>query len=246
MSTQGSVRQKGGYKMKGRKKMLATLLAAAMTVSMVAGCGSTGTADTAAPAASAEAVDESAVAEAELSGDTTAQKPEGLSDEVITVALQAEPNSLVPDVVFLGNYIAAVVRLMYEPLVIQDYKTMTFTDSGLVTAIDLVDDTHLSLTLREGVKFQSGKEFTADDVLYQFQQGVRGVHAGDYYSVWDVDNTEVVDDYHITLALKTPWAQAPNILGFNTCLAVDKDIFEAAGGADVTAQYLENAGTGKF
>lgn len=232
--------------MKGRKKLLAALLAAAMTVLMVAGCGSTGAADTAAPAASAEAVDESAVAEAELSGDTTAQKPEGLSDEVITVALQAEPNSLVPDVVFLGNYISAVVRLMYEPLVIQDYKTMTFSDSGLVTAIDLVDDTHISLTLREGVKFQSGKEFTADDILYQFQQGVRGVHAGDYYSVWDVDNTEVVDDYHITLALKTPWAQAQNILGFNTCLAVDKDIFEAAGGADVTAQYLENAGTGKY
>ena len=89
--------------MKGRKKLLAALLAAAMTVSMVAGCGRTGTADTAAPAASAEAVDESAVAEAELSGDTTAQKPEGLSDEVITVALQAEPNRLVPDVVFLGN-----------------------------------------------------------------------------------------------------------------------------------------------
>ena len=95
-----------------------------MTVSMVAGCGkyrycrycSSG-------CFCKRPVDESAVAEAELSGDTTAQKPEGLSDEVITVALQAEPNSLVPDVVFLGNYIAAVVRLMYEPLVIQDYKT---------------------------------------------------------------------------------------------------------------------------
>ena len=47
---------------------------------------------------------------------------------------------------------------MYEPLVIQDYKTIDITDSGLVTAIDLVDDTHISLTLREGVKFQSGKE----------------------------------------------------------------------------------------
>ena len=27
---------------------------------------------------------------------------------------------------------------------------------------------------------------------------------------------------------------------------MDKDIFEAAGGADVTAQYLENSGTGKY
>ena len=53
MPTQRGVWQKGGYKMKGRKKLLAALLAAAMTVSMVAGCGSTGTADTAAPAASA-------------------------------------------------------------------------------------------------------------------------------------------------------------------------------------------------
>ena len=202
--------------MKGCNKMLAALLTAAMAVTMVTGCGSTGAGDTAAPGASEETVDESAAAEAELSGDTTAQKPEGLSDEVITVALQAEPNSLVPDVVFLGNYISTVVRLMYEPLIIQDYETMTFSDTGLVTAVDLVDDTHISLTLREGVKFQSGKEFTADDVLYQFQQGVRGAHAGDYYSVWDVDNTEVVDDYHITLALTTPWAQAQNILGYNT------------------------------
>ena len=123
---------------------------------MVAGCGSTGTADTAAPAASAEAVDECSC-RAGAFGDTTAQKPEGLSDEVITVALQAETEqSLVPDVVFLGNCISAVVRLMYEPLVIQGYKTMTFqfwSGNGNRSC----GRCHIPLTLREGVKFRAEK-----------------------------------------------------------------------------------------
>lgn len=233
-----------------RKKWLALAMAAVMTASLLAGCGGngqnadTGSAD-AQPAAEENAVADAATDES-AAGQEAAQKPEGLSDEVITVAIQAEPNSLVPDVVFVGNYVSTIERLIYEPLMIQNPQTLQFENTGLITAVEQVDDLHLAITLREGVMFQNGEEFGTDDVLYQFQQGVQGAFAGDYYSIWDVDNFEVTDDYHMTLALNTPWAQAQDILGFNTVMAVNKTVLEAAGGAGVTDQYLENAGTGKY
>ena len=231
-----------------RKKWLALALTAAMTASMLAGCAGGG--DSQSAGAEATATESAAVTETaggqEAASEAPAEKPEGLSDEVITVAIQAEPNSLVPDVVFVGNYVSTIERLIYEPLIIQDPQTLEFQDTGLVTEVEQVDDLHLAITLREGVFFQNGEEFGTDDVLYQFQQGVRGAFAGDYYSIWDVDNFEVTDDYHMTLALNTPWAQAQDVLGFNTIMAVNKTVFEAAGGADVTDQYLENAGTGKY
>lgn len=226
--------------MRKTSKWLSAVMAGILTLSMIAGCGSA--ADTAKD--NGTAADVPAAAEPAASVQET--KPEGLSEEVLTVAIQAEPNSLVPDVVFLGNYISSIDRLLYEPLMIQDYSTMEFSDTGLITAVEVVDDTHIAITLREGVKFQTGKEFTTADVQYQIEQGVKGAYAGDYYSVWDPANNEIQDDYHMTLALLTPWAQAQNILGFNTFLAVDKDVFEAAGGADVTDQYLKDAGTGKY
>lgn len=203
--------------MKKMKKLLAVLLAGVMTASLAV---------------------MSVSAEEGTSG-------ESLSDEILTVAIEAEPNTLVPDVTFLGNHISAILRLIYEPLVIQDVTTMEATDNGLVTKVENVDDTHIAITLREGVKFQSGKEFTTADVQYQFEQGIRGGRS-DFYYMWDPENNEIIDDYNMVLALHMPWAQATELLGFDVYLAVDSEVLGAAGGADATVQYLENAGTGKY
>lgn len=227
--------------MRKSKKWMSVLIAGMLTVSMLTGCGGKDT-----PAGSTGNAPGSAVTEEGTAGTAQAEKPAGLSDEIVTVAIQSEPNTLVPDVVFTGNHVTAIKRLMYEPLLIQDFKTHEFSPSGLVTAVEVKDDTHLAITLREGVKFQNGEEFTTADVQYQFEQGVRGAFAGDYYSIWDPAKNEITDDYHMVLALNTPWAQAQNILGFDTMMAVNKTVFEEAGGADVTDQYLVNAGTGKY
>lgn len=234
--------------MRKQSKWLSVFLAGAITAAALSGCG--GGKDTAAPdstgGSNSSEVTAAQAGESTGAAEPNAQRPSGLSDEIITVAIQSEPNTLVPDVVFTGNHVTAIKRLIYEPLLIQDFKTHEFYPTGLITAVEVKDDTHLAITLREGVKFQSGKEFTTADVQYQFEQGVRGAFAGDYYSVWKPEENEITDDYHMTLALKTPWAQAQNMLGFDTLMAVDKDIFEAAGGADVTDQYLVDAGTGKY
>lgn len=220
------------------KKIIALLLIVTMSVAMLTGCGgsdepedtqdaTTGTED-----------------ESSQTGDE-AEVPAELSDEVITVAVEGEPNSLVPDVAFLGNYISTINRLVYEPLIISDYETLELFDTGLVTAWEHVDDTHIRLTLREGVKFHNGEEFTSEDVYYQFEQGLQGAQT-DHYGLFDIDEFEVEDDYNIIVGLKEPWAQAVELMSFNTFMALSKIELEAAGGAATTDQYLENAGTGKY
>lgn len=168
-----------------------------------------------------------------------------LSDEIITVVVQGEPNSLIPDVVFLGNYISSITRLIYEPMIIADYQTLELYDTGLVTNWEQISDTHYRLTLRQGVKFHNGEELTSADILYQFQQGAVGAHT-DHYGLFDVDKFEIEDDYNIIIVTKEPWAQALELLSFNTFMVMSKTELEKAGGAQTTQQYLTNAGTGKY
>ena len=203
------------------KKNLRKLAALLLTGTMVLGTGTTTLAKEA-PAPAAE-----------------------ISDEQVVIAISAEPNSLVPDVAFLSNYISAITSLIYEPLIDTEYSTVELYDTGLVTAWEDIDDTHFQLTLREGVKFQNGEEFTSEDVYYQFEQGTQGAQT-DHYGLFDMSGFEIIDDYNIIICTKYPWAQAKELLGFSTFMAVSKTELEKAGGAGVTAQYLENAGTGKY
>ena len=167
------------------------------------------------------------------------------SDEILTVAIMSEPNSTVPDVAFLSNYISTINRLIYEPLITADYETLELYDTGLCTGWERIDDLSFRLTLHEGVTFHNGEELTTADVLYQFQQGAQGAQT-DHYGLFDVDSFVVEDDYNIIIVTTEPWAQAIELMSFNTMMAVSKTVLEAADGADTTQQYLENAGTGKY
>ena len=227
--------------MKG-KRLLALILAILMCVALLSSCG--GSADDEAPPVPDDGGE---VPEKQGEEEDTDQpeEPEGLSDEVITVALQAEPNSMVPDVVFLSNTIQIINRLIYEPLLYADYTTLEIDyDQGLITNVERLDDLRIRLTLREGVKFHNGEEFTTDDIMYQFQEGSKGAQTD--YNLFDWEAFEVEDDYNIVLATREPWAQAVDLLSLPYFMVVEKGALEAAGGADTTVQYLEKAGTGKY
>ncbi|MCI6019184.1 MAG: ABC transporter substrate-binding protein [Clostridiales bacterium] len=228
-------------KIGGLRKSIAFLLTMAMSVGMLAGCGGNE------KSADTSAKNETA---AQSSAEDVAQSlavPTGeLSDETITVALPAEPNSLVPAIIQCGTETNAVIMsLLYETLYKNEYETMEHTDSSLVEKTEQIDDTHFRLTLKQGIKFQNGEDLTTEDVLYTFQQGAQGALKGEY-SIYDVENFEVEDDYNIIFATVQPWAQAQDRLGFEMFFIANKEAFEAAGGAGSTVQYLEDAGTGKY
>lgn len=89
-------------------------------------------------------------------------------------------------------------RQMFETLVAYD------ADMKIVPALATEwawseDNTDLALTLREGVTFHDGSAFTGEDVAYTMDLANKsGKFAGTY------ESTEVVDDTHVIIHLKTP------------------------------------------
>lgn len=163
------------------------------------------------------------------------------SDETVTIALSGEPNRLIPDFAFASNIVTAVANMIYEPLIAADWPWV-LNKNGLVTDWEYIDDTHLRLTLRQGVKFTNGEEFNADHVLYMFQNGSPSLN----YDSFVGSECYKEDDYHVVLVAARPWGQLVDMLCTQNFLVINKNEVEAAGGPQTDALYIENSGTGKY
>ena len=97
------------------------------------------------------------------------------------------------------------------------------------------------LNLRKGIKFNNGKELTADDVVFNFNQWL-DVNVGSsllgQMSYLDASGVEKVDDYTVVLHLKNPSITVPYDLYHYGAMIVPKE-FEG----DITRQPI---GTGAF
>lgn len=99
------------------------------------------------------------------------------------------------------------------------------------------DGKDLSLTLREGVKFHDGSAFTAADVAYTLDVNDKTGKFGGTY-----DSTEIVDDTHVIVHMKSP---APAML--YTLTTPDTSILpKAVHSADPEAFKFAPVGTGPY
>jgi len=82
-----------------------------------------------------------------------------------------------------------------------------------------------TFNLRQGVMFDSSREFTAEDVKYTFDRGIGiadedgafvGVGIGDI-----IDSVTVVSDYVVRFNLKIPFAAFLSLMAFQACYIVD-------------------------
>lgn len=134
----------------------------------------------------------------------------------------------------------------------QIYETLTLNkpdgsgvEPGLATKWETSDD-GLTWTfhLREGVKFHSGKELTADDVVFSLNYArdtsdESNLWAGEYSLIEDVKK---VDDLTVEIKLSKPWEPLPAYLALFSSSIYPADF----GGHD--AQWMETHadGTGPF
>src|ERR1700688_346824 len=90
----------------------------------------------------------------------------------------------------------------FDGLVYSDPKTMQI-EPDLATSWTQVDPTTIDFTLRQGVKFQNGDPFTADDVVYTINTIIhdKQLSVPSYYAF--IAGAEKVDDFHVRLKLKT-------------------------------------------
>jgi len=137
----------------------------------------------------------------------TSEPPEGLSvtsvPDTLTVGNAGEPVNLYP---YTANQIPALIAInpIYETLV----KYNTFTneyDPNLAESWEWIDDQTLRMHLRKDVVCHAGYDFTASDVLWSAQQGVASSISNYLWSVFDIENFKIIDDYTIDICTFGPF-----------------------------------------
>ncbi|MBR3400793.1 MAG: ABC transporter substrate-binding protein [Parasporobacterium sp.] len=166
------------------------------------------------------------------------------SDETLNVVLPEEPATLIGSKQ-AGTYALPITNLLLDMPFKYNLETGEI-EPYLFTGYEWVDDAHTKLkcTIRQGVKATDGSEFTANDVLFSFNE----YHdfEGDWFTpLVDFENTEVVDDYTIIIGCASGNPTFANALSNRgNVYMIDESSYLASGGRDNTTnpQY----GTGKY
>lgn len=158
--------------MKNIRRALTMLLCVAMVISMAA-CGSK-------PEATKDSGDQ--------------QKS---TKDTINIAVSGDNGTLLPCKV-LGTFVG-IVRQYSETLI--DFTTDGEMVYGLATGIENDDTNEWTIHLREGVKFNNGNTFDANDLLFTVQYYMNDPTLSLQFVCIDVANCAVIDQYTFKLAL---------------------------------------------
>lgn len=163
--------------------------------------------------------------------------------QTLNFAYDADPVSLDPHEQLSGGTLQ-LSHMVFDPLL--RWNSELGFDPRLAESWERIDDTTMRFKLREGVKFHTGNDMTAEDVVWTIERlksspDFKGIFAG-WVSV------TAIDDY--TVEVKT---DGPSPLVLHTATYVfpmDKDFYEEGGaeiakhGDSFASQNL--SGTGPF
>lgn len=145
----------------------------------------------------------------------------GGRDDTFVIALASEPAHL--QRMFLGEIPTGLVGLaMEESLVTIDREKQI--QPALAESWEMPDDTTYVFHLRDGVTWHDGEEFTADDVVYTFENalGITGATTSIQALLEDV---EAIDDHTVQVTLNTPSAPFLSMLNPSTFTILPEHIF---------------------
>ena len=224
--------------MKRTAKCIALLLTLSILLSACAGSPAQ-TTDEGSSSTAAVTSDSSLAASGESAGSVGKKE----DPDSIVFGFDSEPGKLDPqNNSQLGGM--CVEKQVYDPLINKDPETGEFLP-GLATEWEWVDETHLKLTLREGVKFHNGQDFTAADVVYTVSRFPTGSSTGSLYAAFDPENTVANGDYEVTLAFYYPFSPALNFLTNGRAYIVPHEYMEE-NGEQALNQVMIGTGAFKF
>lgn len=167
----------------------------------------------------------------------------------ITIAYDSDPVSLDPVEQISGGTLQ-MAYMLFDPLVRMDSNLEP--EARLAEKWEFIDPTHLRFYLRKGVKFHSGNEMSADDVIFSFDRIKKSI---DFKGLFEPYEKMVkIDDYTVELVFKHPYPLVFNNFSFLFILdskhysGVDKkgrakDLIEKTSG---TFASTNPSGTGAF
>ena len=125
---------------------------------------------------------------------------------VLKLAMDADPVSLDPQVQLSGGMLQ-YSHMVFDPLV-RYTKDMQF-EPRLAEKWERIDDLTMRFHLRQGVKFHSGNEFTAEDVAFTLD---RFRKSEDFKGLFEpFAEAKVIDKYTVDLVTKKPYGLVLNM-----------------------------------
>lgn len=141
--------------------------------------------------------------------------------DTLNIAISGDNGTLVPFKI-TGSFVGIVYQFA-EPLV-------NFTEDGkidwcLATGIDEVSPNEWIVHVREGVKFNNGNEFDAEDVLFTVETYLNDPQQAMMYSALDLASSEVIDKYTVKLGIANYSAMLMGSI--SQMIMLDKESYDA-------------------
>jgi peptide/nickel transport system substrate-binding protein len=168
---------------------------------------------------------------------------EGNQGGTLTVAFEADPEVLDPHIT-TALLAARVIALMHDNLVNRDYDGSI--KPGLAEAWEVSEDgLTYTFTLKEGVKFHSGKEFSSEDVKFTFERWLSLEGSPTSYTIEPVDTIETPDPLTVVFTLKQPYNILLDQLAGSWSVILNQAAIEEAG-ENYGVSVVDGTGPFKF
>lgn len=166
----------------------------------------------------------------------------GEGDPNFVASLGADPSTFDPTVITDATSNSAIGTMAYEFLIDLTFDLSEYR-AALATDWEQVDDETYEFTLREGVEFQNGSEFTADDVVFSVERMRGTTNDATVASFTDVS---AVDDTTVQFQTDGPYAPALTDISGIPILPSDADGVSETPDDDDHDFTSESIGTGPW
>jgi peptide/nickel transport system substrate-binding protein len=139
------------------------------------------------------------------------QAQAGKKDDTLNIASQVEITNV--DKYFNATRVGTWIQHMGWDFLLHIDRTTGKTVPALATSWKYVNDKTIELELRKGVKFHSGKEMTADDVVYtiNYISDPKNPKVDKRMIDW-IDHAEMLGPYKVRIVANKTYPAAPHIL----------------------------------
>ncbi|HLZ27846.1 MAG TPA: ABC transporter substrate-binding protein [Chloroflexota bacterium] len=176
---------------------------------------------------------------------TVASAPSGAPQKggTLVIAFNADPETLDPHI-STALFAARVIALIHDNLINRDFDGSF--KPGLAEKWDISPDGKVyTFTLKKGVKFHSGKDFTSADVKYTFERWLATEKSPTSFAIKPIDKIETPDPLTVRFTLKEPYNIFLDQLAGSWAVILNQEAVDKAG-KDYGVSAADGTGPFKF